>query len=88
MQLLSFDQVYFKHEQSQVLSTDLHVQAIGSMQQIQDAANVHWVYRINTIVGMRLDQRSYCDSWKLVGRHWRYQQEIWIGEKKLNFTNK
>jgi len=41
MQLLSFDQVYFKHEQSQVLSTDLHVQAIGSMQQIQDAANVH-----------------------------------------------
>jgi len=26
----------------------------------------------DTIVGMRLGQPSYWDSWKLVGRLWRY----------------
>jgi len=39
--------VHFKHEQSQVLSPDSHV-TIGTIQQIQDAAYVHWVYRQNS----------------------------------------
>ena len=30
---------------------------------------------------MRLDQRSHWDSWKFVGRPWRYQGGIKIGEK-------
>jgi len=42
VQLLNFDQVYFKHKQSQVLSPDLHVR-IGTIQHIKDATNVHWV---------------------------------------------
>jgi len=32
----------------------------------------------DAIFGMRLDQRSYWDSWKFVGRPWRYQHGIWI----------
>jgi len=27
---------------------------------------------------MRLDQPSYWDSWKLVGRPWRYHHESWM----------
>jgi len=45
--------------------------------QLQDAANMHWVYRHNS----RHDQRSHWDSWKLVGRPWRLQHGFWIGEK-------
>ena len=37
---------------------------------------------IYTIVGMRLDQRSFWDSWKLVGRPWRYRHRIWSNEWK------
>jgi len=47
VQLLSFDQLHFKHEQSQVLSPDSHV-TIGTIKQIQDAANVHWVHLHNS----------------------------------------
>jgi len=47
VQLSSFDQVHFKHKQSQVLSPDSHV-TIGTIQQMQDAANVHWVCRHNS----------------------------------------
>jgi len=43
-------------------------------QQLQDVVKVQWVYRHNS----RHDQRSYWDSWKLVGRPWRYQHWIWI----------
>jgi len=32
---------------------------------------------IDTIVGMRLDQGLHRESWKLVGRPWRYQHGIW-----------
>jgi len=35
---------------------------------------------IDKIVGMRLDQLSYWDSCKLVGRPWSYQHEIPLGE--------
>jgi len=47
VQSLSFDQVHFKHRQSQVLSPFSHV-TIGTIQQMQDAANVHSVYRHNS----------------------------------------
>jgi len=33
---------------------------------------------IGTIVGMRLDQWSYWDSWELVGIPWRHQNKIWL----------
>jgi len=39
VQLLRFDYVHFKHEQSQILSPGSHL-TIGTIQQIQDAANV------------------------------------------------
>jgi len=74
---LSFDQVHFKHNQTQILSPDSHV-TINTIHQTQDAANVLWVWR--HIVGMRFNQRSYWDSWKLGGRPWRYQHEIWLHE--------
>jgi len=68
------DQVHFKLEQPQVLLIESHV-AISTIKQTQDAASVLYV---DTIVGKRLDQPSYWDSWKLVGRPWRYQHESWI----------
>jgi len=37
---LSFDEVHFKHEQPQVLLTDSHA-TIGTIQQTEEAANVH-----------------------------------------------
>jgi len=37
---------------------------IGTIQQTQPAC----FESVDTIVGMRLDQRLYWDSWKLVGR--------------------
>ena len=37
-----------------------------------------WVYRHNC--RHAADQRSDWDSWKLVGRPWRYQHGIWSGE--------
>ena len=52
---LSFDQVYFKHKQPQVLSPDSHA-TTDTIQQTQEAANVGCD---DTIVGMRLPQRSY-----------------------------
>jgi len=52
---LSFDQVYFKHKQPQVLSPDSHA-TTDTIQQTQEAANVGCD---DTIVGMRLHQRSY-----------------------------
>jgi len=67
------DQVHFKHEQSQVLLIESHAK-IGTIQQTQPAC----FECIDTIVGMRLDQPSYWDSWKLVGRLWRYHHESWI----------
>jgi len=33
---------------------------------------------VDTTVSMRLDQRWFWDSWKLVGRPWRYQHKIWL----------
>jgi len=38
--------VHFKHEQPQILSPDLYV-TIGTIQQTEEAANVHWVHRLN-----------------------------------------
>jgi len=40
VQLIGFDQVHVKHEQSQALSPDSRV-TIDMIQEIQDAANVH-----------------------------------------------
>ena len=77
-----YDQMHFKHEQSQFLSPDSHVTTLRfSKYRTQPMCYVHWVAYIDTIVGMRLDQRSYWDSWKLVRWPWRYQHGIWIGEK-------
>jgi len=45
---------------------------------MQDAVKVLWV--CDTTVGMRLYQRSYWDSWKLVGIPWRYRYKIWWNE--------
>jgi len=42
----------------------------------------HWY--MDTIVGMRLDQPCCWDSWKLIGRLWRYHHVSW---RKLNFFN-
>jgi len=75
------DQVHFKHEQPQVLLIESHVESVRfNKRRTQPACSEY----NDTIVGMRLDQPSYWDSWKLVGRFWRYHQESWI---KLNFVN-
>jgi len=42
--------------------------------QTQDAVKVLWVCRHHK----RHDQRSYWDSWILVGRPWRYWHKIWL----------
>jgi len=53
-----------------IIPHDSHV-TIGTIQQTQDAPNVPEYANTNyCIVGMRLDQRSYSDSWKLVERPW------------------
>jgi len=46
--------------------------AIGTIQQTQPTCFEY----IDKIVGIRLDQPSYWDSWKLVGRLWRYHTKV------------
>jgi len=74
---LSFDQVHFKDEQPQVLSRDSHVTQTRFTKR---RAQRMWFEYDDTMVGMRLDQRSctYWDSWKLIGKLWRCQHEIWL----------
>jgi len=68
--------VHFKHEKTPVISRDSHV-TIGTIQ--QDGAKVLWVWRhYGCQPGIRLGQRSYWDSWKLVGRHCICQHGIWL----------
>jgi len=65
--------VHFKYEQPEVLSRDSHV-TIKTIQ--KKTGSSQRVVSISTqIVGMRLDQRLYWDSWKLVGRPWHDQTE-------------
>jgi len=54
--LLSFDQVRIKHNQPQDLSPNSHP-AIDTIHRTQDTVKV--LEYVNSIVGMRLDQRSY-----------------------------
>jgi len=73
-------QVHFTHEQSQVISSDSLV-TIGTIQQTQAC----FAY-IDTVVGMRLDQPSYCFMeicWKTLALSLRNLN----GSIKLNFTN-
>jgi len=56
-------------------SSDIVTRRIGTIQQTQDATCFEYN---DTTVGMPLDQPSYWDSWKLVGRSWRYYHESWI----------
>jgi len=50
---------------------------IDMIHQMKDAANM--LEFDDRIVGMWLvDLRSYWNLWKLVGRRWRYQYEIWL----------
>jgi len=70
VQLLSFDQAHFIHEQSQVFSPDSYV-TIGMIRKYRTQPTC--IEYIDTIVGMRFDQWPYWDSWKFVGRPWRYQ---------------
>jgi len=65
--------VHIKHKQPLVLSPDSHV-TLGMIQQTQ---STYFEY-IDTIVSMRLDQWSYWDSWRLVGRPWHHQHKIWL----------
>jgi len=69
--------VHFKHEQPQVLSPDSHETMVRSSKHRSQPMCFESIY---TIGGMRLDQRSFWDSWKLVGKLWRCQHEIvgWI----------
>jgi len=67
--------VHLKHDQAQDLYPSSHL-TIDTLHQTQNA--VKCFEYVNTTVGMRLDQRSYWDSWKLVGRSWRYRHKIWI----------
>ena len=75
---LSFDQVHFKHEQSQVLSPDSHV-TIGTIQQMQGAANVHRAYWHNSrhAAWPTITLRFMETRWKTLA----LSTGIWIGEK-------
>jgi len=75
---LSYDQVHF---QTRTATSSFAWFTRNNRYESANTGRSHMLLLIayvDTIVGMRLDQRSYWISWKLVGRLWRYQHEMWL----------